>query len=259
MGGRGLWAQRRRQFAEDRRDLNRVIRSRATFQQSAGGGGAVDGDTQTITLSNGARVTGSESAIKRALGNEWTLESAAITFGASKGSTMRIEVSGNRVDGYNSNPTANISSHFSMVRDSQGVTFNGDSLFTYNRDTNNLGGKAILPIVKGLRESVNSGRVNRFSTYAIGDGNSATKGSQFWAEMGASTSLSRVNNLPARPTALQSARTVAELIQMPGGKAWWRENRRAFNGSIDFRQTSTPEYKLASKFLGLGRTSRRRS
>ena len=261
MGGRGLWALRRRNFAADRRELQGVIRNRATMnaRAAAGGGGETDTNT-TVTLSNGARVTGSEAAIKRALGNEWTLESAALTFGASKGSVVTITASGNEVRSRNVNERNNIASNCRMVRDSQGVTFHGDGLGPARAtDTNNMGGRGILPIVKGLREAVNNGSVNRFSTTAAGSAGSRYTGSKFWAEMGASAPLNTIYGLAPRPAALSSARTVAELIQMPGGKTWWSTNRQTFSGKIDFRQKSTPEYKLASKFLGLGRASRRRS
>lgn len=188
---------------------------------------------------------------------------------APTGATINFVTSGNKVyatidynnmkvDSRGNSYNAGYNTTFA-IRNNDGVrTFYGDRTFSKAQNAFDAKGTAIKAadgtsirsIKSGVSHGVNNGLIQRAEAYAIGRGNDPTsQGSRFWAIMGLSTNLSALGGLSARPSFLSSARTVSDILSTKGGKEWWSTNRRAFEGTIDFRQKTSNSYALAKRFL----------
>jgi hypothetical protein len=246
MGGRGAWAIRNRVERLQRSVRGLVLRRE---QRTFGGGGGFE-NPETI---GGSKVGGSSNEqIKAALGAKFSRAEVLKIVGAPAGSQVQIIASGSSVSIRTTAVKQGFASSFRLDRDSQGVTFVGSSLFSSNASKAS-GGAAIRGFAGGLKYAVQNKLVNRaLVPSAIGGaGDRSAQGSSLWARMGASTNLSNINGLAARPKGLRRAKTVADLMTTKAGRTWWNANRKTFRGEIDFRRKGTNSYKLAKRFLGL--------
>jgi hypothetical protein len=74
-------------------------------------------------------------------------------------------------------------------------------------------------------------------TRALGAVDTADQnGGYTWAVLGYEARIPAT--APPRPANLASAKTLNELMQLPGGRAWWKANYRPFRGRFDLAEGS---------------------
>lgn len=250
MGGRGLWAQRRRTGVVLNRVINRPAAARETvFRQS----------TRQVNRATGGAGDITDEQARAALGASFTRADVRSILGAdAAGAITEFTVTGNAINASITNRASGYRANLSLSRGADGsVTFTGGSLFADASNNNNAAGSAIRSFRSGLAKAVQRGLVDKLVVpNAIGSaGDRSSQGSNLWARMGASAPLSALfgSGYASRlPPSLRGAREVADLMQSKEGRRWWSDNRVSFRGEINFKNKNSSAYKVAKRFLGRG-------